>query len=537
MINWEELKHIHVIRKLQQVIGQWFHAEIFFLDERGNVRNYDPYDRQREFKNPLCANLLPKDQGREMLLSFFRETSDQFSQSKDHHLIAQGPLGFEKVFASKVSLEGEYLGAVIAYCHVDQVTSVEKITAAIQKVEGLGMDRELFESAADKMKALAPSEVKYFYELVDLVAQEITTFHTEISKREERIHALSNQLENRYSYNQMIGKSKPMQELYSLLDKVSSSEATVLIQGDNGTGKELIARSVHFNSPRKTASFVTVNCSAFNENLLDSELFGHVKGSFTGAIKDKKGLFEVAHNGTLFLDEIGDMSLTMQVKLLRILQNGTMMPVGGVDERKVDVRVIAATNRDLKSMIEEGTFREDLYYRINVINIMVPSLRDRKEDIPVLVDHFLLKSCKEKEVPLKQLTSRTMEKIFDYQWPGNIRELENEMERLVVLSGTETKVGPELLSPRIRDAVSGSGGGGKGINVKFAGKLKDALEELEKTMIKEGLRRTKWNKSKLAKELGISRAGLIMKVEKYGLDKRKGMMRDEAGSSGTGESA
>ena len=206
-------------------------------------------------------------------------------------------------------------------------------------------------------------------------------------------------------------------------------------------------------------------------------------------------------------------------------------------ELKVDVRVIAATNRDLKSMIEEGTFREDLYYRINVINIMVPSLRDRKEDIPVLVDHFLLKSCKEKEVPLKQLTSRTMEKIFDYQWPGNIRELENEMERLVVLSGTETKVGPELLSPRIRDAVSGSGGGGKGINVKFAGKLKDALEELEKTMIKEGLRRTKWNKSKLAKELGISRAGLIMKVEKYGLDKRKGMMRDEAGSSGTGESA
>ena len=535
MINWEELKHIHVIRKLQQVIGQWFHAEVFFLDERGNVRNYDPYDRQREFKNPLCANLLPKDLGREMVLNYFRDTSDNFSQMKDSHLIVNGPLGFEKVFAAKVALEGEYLGAVIAYCHVEDSVSIEKISAAIQKVEGLGMDRELFEAAAEKMKPLAPSEVKYFYELVDLVAQEITTFHTEISKREERIHALSNQLENRYSYNQMIGKSKPMQELYSLLDKVSSSEATVLVQGDNGTGKELIARSVHFNSPRKNASFVTVNCSAFNENLLDSELFGHVKGAFTGAIKDKKGLFEVAHNGTLFLDEIGDMSLTMQVKLLRILQNGTMMQVGGTEERKVDVRVIAATNRDLKSMIEEGTFREDLYYRINVINIQVPSLRDRKEDIPILVDHFLLKSCKEKEVPLKQLTTRTMEKIFDYNWPGNIRELENEMERCVVLSGTETKVGPELLSPRIRDAVAGSGGG-KGINVKFAGKLKDALEELEKTMIKEGLRRTKWNKSKLAKELGISRAGLIMKVEKYGLDKRKLLGRDEPGA-GSGESA
>ena len=372
---------------------------------------------------------------------------------------------------------------------------------------------------------------------MDLVAQEITAFHTEISKREARIHALSNQLENRYSYNQMIGKSKPMQELYSILDKVSSSEATVLIQGENGTGKELIARSVHFNSPRKGSSFVTVNCSALTETLLDSELFGHVKGSFTGAIKDKKGLFEMAHNGTLFLDEVGDMSLTMQVKLLRVLQQGTLIPVGGTEERKVDVRVIAATNRDLKRMIEDGTFREDLYYRINVINIQVPSLRDRKEDIPVLVDHFLLKNCKEKEIPLKALTSRAMEKIFDYHWPGNIRQLENEIERLVVLSGSEGKVGPELLSQPIRDAVAGSGGGSKGMSLKFAGKLKDAMEELEKAMIKEGLRRTKWNKSKLAKELGISRAGLIMKVEKYGLDKRKGMRDGEGGPAGGGEAA
>ncbi len=527
MINWEELKHIHVIRKLQQIIGQWFYAEVFFLDERGNVRNYDPYDRQREFKNPICGNLLPKDPGREMLLNFFKETSERFSQDKENNWIINGPLGFEKVFASKVMLDGEYLGAVIAYCHVDASTNPEKLQAAAQVIEQKGMDRELFEQAAQKMKVLSPSEVKYFYEMVSLVSQEITAFHTEISKREARIHALSNQLENRYSYNQMIGKSKPMQELYSMLDKVSSSEATVLVQGENGTGKELIARSVHFNSPRKTSSFVTVNCASFNENLLDSELFGHMKGSFTGAIKDKKGLFEAAHNGTLFLDEVGDMTLTMQVKLLRVLQQGTLTPVGGTEERKVDVRVIAATNRDLKAMIEEGTFREDLYYRINVINIQVPALRDRKEDITVLLDHFMLKSCKEKEVPMKQITSRAMEKIFDYQWPGNIRELENEVERLVVLSGTETKIGPEILSHRIRDAVAttSSGAGGKTMSVKFAGKLKDALEELEKIMIKEGLRRTKWNKSKLAKELGISRAGLIMKVDKYGLDKRK-LQRD-----------
>ncbi len=536
MINWEELKHIHVIRKLLQVIGQWFHAEVFFLDERGVVRNYDPYDRQREFKNALCGNLLPKEPGRELFLGFLRDLSDRFSQHSDSQWVLDGPLGFEKLFASKVLLEGEYLGAVVAYCHLDRQTPADVLEKAASIIEAHKMDSDLFREAVAKLKPLASAEAKYFYELVDLVAQEITTFHTEISKREARIHALSNQLENRYSYNQMIGKSKPMQELYSILDKVSSSEATVLIQGENGTGKELIARSVHFNSPRKAANFVTVNCSALTETLLDSELFGHVKGSFTGAIKDKKGLFEMAHNGTLFLDEVGDMSLAMQVKLLRVLQQGTLTPVGGTEERKVDVRVIAATNRDLKRMIEEGGFREDLYYRINVINIQVPCLRDRREDIPVLVDHFLLKNCKEKEIPLKALTSRTMEKIFDYHWPGNIRQLENEIERLVVLSGTETKIGPELLSQPIRDAVAGAGGGGKGVNVKFAGKLKDAMEELEKSMIKEGLRRTKWNKSKLAKELGISRAGLIMKVEKYGLDKRK-LGREGGGAAGGGEVA
>jgi two-component system, NtrC family, response regulator HupR/HoxA len=384
-------------------------------------------------------------------------------------------------------------------------------------MNSLGLDGEQFDLAASRLKPVAGSEQRYFAELVDLVAQEIVTFHSEISKREERINALSNQLGTRYSYDSMIGKSKPMQDLYSLLDKIKASESTVLVQGENGTGKELIAKALHYNSPRKDAQFVTVNCSAFNENLLDSELFGHVKGSFTGAVKDKKGLFEVADKGTLFLDEIGDMSPTMQVKLLRVLQEGTLIPVGGTDQRKVDVRVVAATNKDLKEMVELGTFREDLYYRINVINLVVPPLRDRKEDIPLLVDNFVARGCKEKGVALKVFSKRAMEKVFDYPWPGNIRELENEVERLIVLTGDDERVAPELLSARIRD----HGDNLKMQGVRVAGKLKDALEELEKTMIREGLRRTNWNKSRLAKELGISRAGLIMKVDKYGLDKRK----------------
>ncbi|MBY0469650.1 sigma 54-interacting transcriptional regulator [bacterium] len=517
MINWDELKHIHVIRKLEEILAQWFNTEIFFVDDRGQVRNYDPLDRQREFKNPLCATLLPKDKGRELVLKAIAEANEKAFKSDQSHLVLDGPAGFEKVLVSRIAVDNDFLGSVFAYCFVENEVSADKKAAAKNHVQSMGLDGDAFEQAMGRMRPLTVAEKKYLYELVDLVAQEIVTFHTEITKREERISALNNQLGTRYSYDSMIGKSKNMQDLYALLDKIKHSESTVLIQGENGTGKELIARSIHFNSPRANGQFVTVNCSAFNENLLDSELFGHVKGSFTGAIKDKKGLFEVADKGTLFLDEIGDMPLAMQVKLLRVLQEGTLTPVGGTEQKKVEVRVLAATNKDLKEMVEQGTFREDLYYRINVINIVVPPLRDRKEDIPILVDHFLTRGCKEKGVSLKALAKRAMEKIFDYPWPGNIRELENEVERLIVLTGDEERISADLLSQRIRDFGEQS----KVQGVRVAGKLKDALEELEKTMIREGLRRTNWNKSRLAKELGISRAGLIMKVEKYGLDKRR----------------
>lgn len=225
----------------------------------------------------------------------------------------------------------------------------------------------------------------------------------------------------------------------------------------------------------------------------------------------------MADKGTFFLDEIGDTSPTMQVKLLRVLQEGTFTPVGATEQRKVDVRIVAATNRNLKEMVEQGTFREDLYYRLNVINIRVPPLRERKEDIPYLVEFFLTKIADTTGGTKRLLTKRALEKLYDYAWPGNVRELQNEIERLVVLSGDETKLMAELLSPKVLE----SGDKNKVQGARLHGKLKDALEDLEREMIREGLRRTGWNKSKLAKELGISRAGLIMKVEKYGLDKRK----------------
>ncbi len=527
MINWDELKHIHVLRKLEQILAQWFNTEVFIMDSQGRVQNYDPTDRQRQFKNPLCASMLPYESGQIALLDVMAKASEKLSSDSKSAITFTGPLGFEKGIISPIRFENDFYGAVCAFSFIEKSVTQDELAKGRKLIESLGLDIGFYEEAVSKLRVLEGKDKKYFVELVDLVAQEIVAFHTEISKREERISALNSELGNRYKYDSMIGKSKPMQDLYSLLDKIRSSESSVLIQGDNGTGKELIARAIHFNSPRKDRQFVTVNCSAFNENLLDSELFGHVKGAFTGAVKDKKGLFEAADGGTLFLDEIGDMSLSMQVKLLRVLQEGTLTPVGGVEEKKVNVRIIAATNKDLKEMIEMQLFREDLFYRINVINIHVPRLRDRKEDIPVLIDHFLVKGCKEKAVALKTIGKRALEKIFDYSWPGNIRELENEIERLIVLSGSELRVTVDMLSQRIRE----HGANAKVQGVRISGRLKDALEELEKTMIREGLRRTNWNKSRLAKELGISRAGLIMKVEKYGLDKRKLLAKPGEGTT------
>ena len=524
MIKWQEFEHIHVVRKLREVIGNWFQVDILFADDQGRLKNFEK-GQKKLWSNTLLANTMTADVGYEYLAQVVEKTSSQVSKGdgKFHEfLFLPGVHGV----AFPIVSDGEFHGLVIAVGFRKEATPKAEAHFVTQ-VQSFGLSPSECEKAFQSVKVIQAHEISYFRELTDLVAQEIVTLHKEISSRETRIQELNNQLGGRYRYDSMIGKSKPMQELYALLDKIKGSESTVLIQGENGTGKELIAKAIHYNSPRKEKVFLPINCAAFNDNLLESELFGHMKGSFTGAVKDRKGYFEMADGGTLFMDEIGDISPAMQVKLLRVLQDGSFTPVGGGETKKTKVRIVAATNRDLKSMVEDGSFRQDLYFRLNVINVAVPPLRDRKEDLMLLAEHFLTKSAKEKNIEPRVLTKRTMEKMFDYNWPGNIRELENEMERVTVLSGTDSKIPPESLSLRIREATEKQ----KSQGVRVFGKLKDALEDLEVQMIREGLRRTGWNKSKLAKELGISRAGLIMKVERYGLDKRK-LPRAE-GATGT----
>ena len=273
---------------------------------------------------------------------------------------------------------------------------------------------------------------------------------------DENLH-LRTALEERFTFSNILGKSPKMQEIFGIIQRIAKTTSTVLISGESGTGKELIARAIHYNSDRR-GKFVSINCGALPETLLESELFGHERGSFTGAVRDKRGLFHEADRGTIFLDEIGETSTAMQIKLLRVLQDRLVRKVGSNVEAEVDVRVIAATNRDLTESIREGTFREDLFYRINVIPITLPPLRQRKEDIPLLVDHFIEKFCAKMGVPRKKISADAMRAIEKYHWPGNVRELENVVERMIALEASDvltTKSLPEhvLLGGRISDST------------------------------------------------------------------------------------
>jgi DNA-binding NtrC family response regulator len=329
---------------------------------------------------------------------------------------------------------------------------------------------------------------------------------------DENIH-LRTALEERFTFANIIGKSAKMQEIFSIVQRIAKTMSTVLISGESGTGKELIARAIHYNSDRR-GKFVSINCGALPETLLESELFGHERGSFTGAVRDKRGLFHEADRGTIFLDEIGETSTAMQIKLLRVLQDRVVRKVGSNVEAAVDVRVIAATNRDLAESIREGTFREDLFYRINVIPIALPPLRQRQEDIPLLVDHFIEKFAVKMNVPRKRISADAMRLIEKYPWPGNVRELENVIERMIALEPSDvltTKSLPEqlLLGGHIPDAVYDLPADGIS--------LQDHLEAIGKIFMLKALERTGGVQTQAAELLRMSFRSFRYYAKKYDL--------------------
>ncbi|MGD8226893.1 MAG: sigma-54 dependent transcriptional regulator [Desulfobacteraceae bacterium] len=324
---------------------------------------------------------------------------------------------------------------------------------------------------------------------------------------------LSLALSDRYKYGNIIGKSKPMQGIYEMISKVAQSKASVLITGPSGTGKELIAKAIHYDSPRKDRPFISVNCGALTETLLESELFGHEKGAFTGALSMKKGRFELADGGTLFLDEVTDMPSPLQVKLLRVLQEMEFERVGGTKTIKVDVRVLSASNRKIKEVVEEGNFREDLFYRLNVINIEVPSLRERPEDIRLLVEHFIEKYRQDEGKERIELSPEAWKTLYSYSWPGNVRELENVIERAVVLKADRV-IGQEDLPAEIsekREEVEVER------FIPLDAPLQKTLEQIEEKLIRRALDQCDNVQSHAAELLGITKSLIQHKMKKYNI--------------------
>jgi DNA-binding NtrC family response regulator len=335
-------------------------------------------------------------------------------------------------------------------------------------------------------------------------------------RAEEEVVQLKRTLKQRYNFENIVGKSEPMLRLFDLIAQVAPSRSTVLIQGESGTGKELIAKAIHANSPRRDRPFVPVNTGAVPSELLESTLFGHVKGAFTSAVTAKKGLFEVANGGTLFLDEIGTMGMDMQAKILRVLQDRRFMHLGGVQEIQVDVRIIAATNVNLQEAVREGRFREDLFYRLNVICLELPPLRSRREDIPLLAAHFLKFYAEENGTEDRSLSPEAMRIIMDYEWPGNVRELENAMERGVVLSTSRT-ISPDLLPTQL----TGSTYSASLLDHQPNASLFDLMEEIERRIISDRLERCHWNQTDAAEYFKIPLSTLNQKIKRLNVEVKK----------------
>ena len=382
-----------------------------------------------------------------------------------------------------------------------------------------GLDQEVpvllitaFGSVNDAVEAMKLGATDYI--LKPLNADELKLSVQRALERQELLEEnryLRDFAETSFRFENLVGRSRKMREVFEAAMQVARRESTVLITGESGTGKELLAKAIHQNSLRATKPFVTINCGAIPENLIESELFGYRKGAFTGAVTDRVGKFEAANQGTAFLDEIGELTPALQVRLLRVLQEREIDKLGTPHPIKINVRIIAASNRDLKTLIEDEQFREDLYYRLSVVTIPLPPLRERRDDIPLLVEHFQLKHSSRYKLPVSSLTPEAMDTLSRYNWPGNVRELENVIEHLVVM-GKSDVIRPEHLPAEIRQATPAIASIGL--------KLPDdgiSLEEVEKEILVQALEKHQWNQTRAARYLNISRKTLIYRMEKYGL--------------------
>ena len=508
MIDWDKITESHVIKMARIVSYKWWGIDIQFFDENGDCKS-----KNTSLQNSFCSLLYSTEKGTKSCLENCKKNLEKLNKSRRAFSFVCHA-GFHVVVVPLLSKE-KYVGSMICSgMRLSKEGTVQNIN--VKELAMLGFEESKVEDTYNKLKNLNGHSEEYLLDFMKLAAKDVMVYYEMLQEKEEAIIRQERLLDKVYNekYRAIIGSSPIIKEVFDKLELIENYESPVLIEGASGTGKELLSAAIHYNSPRKDEMFVIQNCSTFSDTLLSSELFGHEKGSFTGAIADKKGLFESANGGTLFLDEIGEMDIKAQSKLLRVVEDGTFYSVGGSELKKVDVRLIVATNRDLKKQIEQGLFREDLYFRINTIHIVLPPLRERTGDINRLANHFLKSYAERYNAEIKTISPDVLSIMEAYNWPGNIRELRNLIERLVILSGKDKIIERKHLPTEIMVSSSQEPGAR---NYSKDNKLKDSLKFFEKEIIEEKLKNSNWNKTTTSMELGISRASLNNKIEEYNI--------------------
>ncbi|NUO07500.1 MAG: sigma 54-interacting transcriptional regulator [Candidatus Brocadia sp.] len=509
MVDWTKIVESHVIRTFRKISYKWWGIDVQFYDEHGACKNAGSC-----FHNPLCNAIHSKPKGVKLCNQTYLKSLKKFRKNQEAFFY-QCFAGLQG-FAVPILVKQKYVGAMIVSgiqaCEINDPTQKRYRDALIE----LGFDSMELDCCYENLHVIDHLKKESLSDFIKLVAEDVVAFYEYLQENVDVAKKQFFLLEGMYKekYKGIIGTSPAMKRVFETLGLIERSESPVLIEGESGTGKELIAAAIHYNSPRKDKIFVIQNCSAFTDTLLNSELFGHEKGAFTGALCEKSGLFEVADKGTLFLDEIGDMNIEIQAKLLRILEDGSFYRVGGVGQKKVNVRIVAATNKGLTEMVNNGLFRKDLFYRINTIQIILPPLRERKEDIQTLIDYFLDYYTVARNEERKGMSQGARELLLAYHWPGNIRELKNLIERLILLSGDckTIEIG-HVPKEILTDTYPGLHTHGYIKPVKLA----DALKSLEKSLIGEALKRAQWNKTHASAALGISRASLNNKIVEFNI--------------------
>ncbi|MCI5072219.1 sigma-54 dependent transcriptional regulator [bacterium] len=525
-LNWKRVENLRVTRKLVNALKNLEIKSLYLVpanrrkDARKKYLGYGTkkmmFEAEINFVLDEKSKLIEKIKSNPTAWNDYKndciETLSEALIAEDT-VVKEDSLGFIQM-ACGVRIKDEVVGVLRCDGIVSGKPNDLTNAKIFEQLSSLKIDQKEFKALVKTLPFFTSEKVAVVSNVLTMLSEEIGSFLEESVKENE-----STADSGQHNHSGLITRNPMILEIIRQIKLIGSSDSSVIIYGESGTGKELIANLIHKNSTRQNKPFVTINCAALTETILEAELFGYKKGAFTGAGADKKGLFEVADKGTIFLDEVGEMSLSLQVKILRLIQEGTFMRVGDTQMRKVDVKVVSATHRDLRQMIELGKFREDLYYRLAVVELSLPPLRDRQKDIPILVNHFLQEFQKKTQKSEITLSSETLKVLEEYYWPGNVREMRNEIERLVALNPSNSMIKTKDLSKKFfyeshPESMLVS-------NENEEGFIKKLVDDFERNLLLKYLRKHKWNKTQVAKLCGITRQGLNKKISKYNLDRRK----------------